>query len=298
MGLRHRWQDFLRWVIQASSRRLSHVLVPEIARLTQAELLSDAFDDDAALPQTIRVEDRGADTTVVSFSNGGFMHGGLPTYAFRDLLEQLQPPCNLVFVRDVHRVAYHLRPDATAGGLDFYEAELKATLARLGSTTTHMIGDSSGAAAAVYFGTRCGAERILALTMPYPLAPWASPRAFLGHLFDVRKLWRDRVAYWDNLIISAFSVGALRTLISHVGEVGIFSPIETYSRAERRPRLTLVYGERCKADAANALRYAELDEVELMPLPTGRHHIWISLARSGSIQRLIQDKLLGADKSQ
>ena len=294
MSLRKTWHDALRWMMQTIARRLSHFVVPEIARLTEAELLSDAFDDQSSIPQTIRVEDKGADTTVVSFSNGGFMHGGLPTYAFRDLLSELQPPCNLIFIRDVHRVAYHLRPNGEPGGLAFYEAEIKATLARLGSSTTHMIGDSSGAAAAVYFGTRCDAERVLALTMPYPMEPWGTPRAVLRHVLNLREVLRDRGSYWDSLVISAFSLVARRTLISHIGEDNIFSPIETYQRAARRPKLTIIYGERCLGDAANAMRYAELSDVELMPLPTGRHNIWIPLARSGSIKRLVQDKLLGA----
>ena len=88
------------------------------------ELKSDAFDQDGDVPQTIRIEDHQAEVTVVSLSSGGLVHAGLPTYAFSDLLRGMKTPCNLIFIRDVHRVAYHLLPNGDAGGLAFYEQEI------------------------------------------------------------------------------------------------------------------------------------------------------------------------------
>jgi hypothetical protein len=294
MSFKSKWKDRQRQIMDTVARRLSHILVPEIAAVVEEELDSDAFDGEGPIPQTIRIEDNQADTTVVSFSSGGFMHAGLPTYAFGDLLQSMQTPCNLIFVRDVHRVAYHLRPDAAPGGLEFYEAAINEAVKKMGSTTTLMVGDSSGAAAALYFGTRCGAKRVLALTMPYPMDPWSTPRALLRHLLNLRGLWRDRRAYWDCLMISGFSFMARRTLINHIGRDAIFDPIKTFKEATVRPRVTLVYGRDCLADATNAKKLEGIDKVELIPLPTGRHVLWIPLARHGSIGALIKDKLFGA----
>ena len=44
MRLRKTWHGLLHWLVHTSARRLSHFVVPEVARLTQEELLSDAFD--------------------------------------------------------------------------------------------------------------------------------------------------------------------------------------------------------------------------------------------------------------
>jgi hypothetical protein len=154
-----------------------------------------------------------------------------------------------------------------------------------------MIGDSSGAAAAVYFGTLCHAKRVLSLTMPYPMEPWSTARALMRHLFNLRELWKDRASYWDCLIISAFSFLARRTLLNHIGKSAIFHPYLTYRNAENRPAVTIVYGERCVADATNAKAFAEFEEVELLALPTGRHTLWIPLARYGSIGKLIRETL-------
>jgi len=293
MGLRSRWKSFHRWSMDTIARWLSHILVPEIASVAQREIDSDAFENQGEVPQTIRIEDNGASTTIVSFSSGGFIHSGLPTYAFGKLLAGMKEPCNIIFIRDLHRVAYHLLPNGEPGGLEFYEREIKEALRKLGSTTTHMIGESSGAAAAVYFGTLCGAKRVLAMTMPFPMEPWSTPRALFRHLFNLRELFRDRRSYWDSLMISAFSFLARRTLLNHIGEDGIFNPIETYRNASIRPGLTLIYGERCDGDATNARLLEGMEDVELIPLPTGRHTLWIPLARLGSIGTLIEEKLLG-----
>ena len=71
MGLKSRWGRFQRWLMDGIARKLSHILVPDIAKVVSKEMASDAFDNTAEIPQTIRIEDNGAPITVVSFSSGG-----------------------------------------------------------------------------------------------------------------------------------------------------------------------------------------------------------------------------------
>jgi len=131
------------------------------------------------------------------------------------------------------------------------------------------------------------------LTMPFPMEPWSTSRALFRYFFNIRELLRDRHSYWDSLMISAFSFLARRTLLNHIGEEAIFNPIETYLNATIRPQLTVVYGERCIGDATNAKLLDGLEDVELIALPTGRHTLWVPLARYGSIGKLIEEKLFG-----
>ncbi len=96
-------------------------------------------------------------------------------------------------------------------------------------------------------------------------------------------------------MITLFSISARRALRRHVGEGGIFNPVRTYLDAPQRPQLTLYHGERCRPDTEIAEQIAVAPEVQRTPLPTGRHILWVPIARQGSIQQLIMGELESPD---
>jgi len=264
--------------------------MPTAAALQEEEIASGAFGDEAEIPETIRVIDRGSDTTVFSFSSAGLLHAGLPTFAFEGLFERQERAYNLVFLRDVHRTAYHLTPAGDPTGLAHYESILLDTMKRLGAKRHVAIGESSGAAAALYFGTRCGMDKVVAFSLPYPIQIWTSLRAIFRAVFNLPELLRDPAGYWEVLMITLFSVLARRALRRHVGEA-IFNPLTTYLEATPRPQLTLHYGERCRPDAQIAAQIDAAPEARCVPFATGRHILWTSIARQGSLEQLLMREL-------
>ena len=126
-----RWlQRCMDWVARIGAR----LLMPTVGRLHDEELRSGAYDGTGPEPECVRVEDVGADTTIFSFSSAGFLHaGGMPTYAFTTLFQRQEKAFNLVFLRDVHRTAYHLSPAGEPDGLDFHEQLIRDTMANLGA---------------------------------------------------------------------------------------------------------------------------------------------------------------------
>lgn len=288
-------QSHYQRLIEFVARKAGALLMPTAARLHEEEVASGAFGADGNLPETIRVEDRGADTTIFSFSSAGFLHSGLPTFAFEGLFNRQPRSYNLVFLRDIHRLAYHLTPDGKPTGLAYYESEVRDIMGRLGARRNLAIGESSGAAAALHFGTCCQMDQVICFAIPYPVTVWTSPSSILRTLTNFPELIRDPPGYWDALMITSFSILAEATLKQKLGPDGIFDPPRTYLEAKNRPELTLVFGQRCHPDASIAARLKPLPEVKLRPLPTGRHILWVPIARMGSLERLIMDEIEGGE---
>ena len=283
-------QRCLSWVGRAGAR----LFAPRVARLMEEELHSDAYDTAGTEPECVRIEDVGADTTIFSFSSAGFLHaGGMPTYAFTGFFRRQLTPFNLVFLRDVHRTAYHLSPAGAADGLVFHEQLVRDTMARLGARRNIAIGESSGAAAAVYFGSRCGMDQIIAFSVPYPMDAWASWGARFRALFDLRTLFTEPGAYWEVLLITGFSVLARQSLKRAVGADAICNPAETYGQAEPRPQLTAYFGARCRPDRTIAQAFEGYPEATLVPVPTARHILWVPLARMGGLEARIMGTIEG-----
>ena len=286
-----RWlQRCLNWVGRFGAR----LFMPRVGRLVEEELRSDAYDGAGDEPECVRIEDVGADTTIFSFSSAGFLHaGGMPTYAFTTLLRRQERPFNLVFLRDVHRTAYHLSPAGDADGLAYHERLVRDAMTRLGAQRNIAIGDSSGAAAAVYFGARCGMDQVIAFSVPYPMDPWASWGARFRALFDLRTLFSEPGAYWEVLLITGFSVAARYSLKRAVGADGICDPAATYGQADPRPQLTAYFGARCRPDRTIAQTFAGYPEATLVPVPTRRHMLWAPLARMGGLEARIMETIEG-----
>ena len=266
--------------------RAAPVLFPRIAESVAGEVKDSAFEKSGAAetPNYLHVVDRGSDSTILSFSNAALLHAGQPTNMFESFFSQRDRRHNLVFLRDVHRSAFHYTPTGKRNGLAFHEELLNNTLKDLGSKHTIGIGDSGGAAAAIYFGVRCGFDKVIAFSPPYPLRHWIKPSALLRSVYDFRLLFRERSVYWEHILVSWLSLTLVYIPVSfYCGFGSIFDPIADYCAADRRPLLTVFYGERCRAEAALIAPLKDLPDVSMRPQPTASHFSMTPLARSGRL---------------
>lgn len=266
-------------------RGANRILFPHMARSIRGEAEDGSFREGGdGVPQHILVVDQGSDTTVVSFSSAALLHAGQPTREFEGFFRRQGARYNLVFLRDVHRSCYHLRPDGQADGLAFHEAELRATLARLGSTRHVAIGDSAGAAAAIHFGTRLGFDRLVAFSPPFPLRHWISPLAQLRAYTDVPLLIREPGAYWEHVLLAFTPIFMFYLPIGlRCGFANIWDPVAAYRVAPGRPALTVFFGEGSRPERKILAPLRALPEVTLRPLPTAKHFCMVALARTGRL---------------
>lgn len=240
----------------------------------------------------VLVENHGSDRTIFSFAGGALLYAGVPAFEFRKMLSQAgRGAYNLVFFRDVSRLSYHVRPDGAPGGLEFYESEIRRISEELGSRHHVAIGGSAGAAAAFYFGTRCGFKRVIAFNVPFPLKHWNSVRAQCENYFNLWKLVRHPPEYVENALLSLVTVIVEAQIRRASGSAGVWEPLETYCTSPVRPTATLFYGERCKPDARNAARVKDTPELRLVPLPVGLHNCATYLKRRGELAEAIQREL-------
>jgi hypothetical protein len=243
---------------------------------------------DGAAPPHKLVIDRGSDTTIVSFSSAALLHAGQPTKEFEGFFRRYGRDYNLVFFRDVHRSAYHFTPEGKAGGTAFYEKDLRDTLAALGSTRHIAIGDSAGAAAAIYYGARCGFDQIIAFSPPFPLRHWVSPLAQVRALFDLGLLFREPSAYSEHVVLSFTPIFWLLLPIGfRCGFRNIWDPIATYAASGHPPKLTVFFGEGSRPERRILAPLRGLPDVELRPLATAKHFAMVQLARRGQLAETI-----------
>lgn len=276
--------------------RAARLIFPQISDSVTGEASDRDFKqlDDTGSPQYLRVIDRGSESTIVSFSNAALLHAGQPTSMFESFFSQHGREHNLVFLRDVHRTAFHYTPWAKRGGLAFHEELLNKTLADLGSKHVVGIGDSGGASAAIYFGIRCNFDKVIAFSPPFPLRHWIGPLAQLRSLFDLPLLFRQPSMYWEHILVSILSLTLVYIPVGFTCGFGnIFDPVADYCAAKRRPFLTVFYGERCRAEVRLVAPLSGLPDVSLRPQPTASHFSMIPLARSGRLGSTILEIIDG-----
>ena len=277
--------------------RIVRLIFPPIANSVAGEVNEQAPDklDAGGAPNYLRVVDCGSETTIVSFSNAVLLHAGQPTSIFEGFFSKRGKQHNLVFLRDVQRTVFHYTPSAEPNGLAFHEALLNKTLADLGSKRVIGIGDSGGASAAIYFGVRCGFEQVIAFSPSHPLRHWIGPRAQLRLLFDFPLLARQPGIYWEHILIASLALGIVYLPVSlHCGFGSIFDPIADYCAAQKRPALTVFYGERCWPETNIVAPLRGLPDVSLRPQPTASHFSMIPLARAGSLGTTILEIIEGS----
>lgn len=264
-------------------RGAMRLFMPDLARQMQAEGVFDANSGVYTEADCIRVEDNGADITVLAFSGLDVLYAGLARYEFQNALHALGKSANYVFVRDPHRIGFHLTPEGHPGGLPFYEALITRTMKALGAGRNIAIGSSIGGSAAFYFGTRCRMDQVLIFGAAFEVGTFTKPRMLARTIFDVPKLFREPRAYFEMLIVSIAAGWAGRQLTRRFGAENVARPLEVYAATKHRPDITLFYGETAWPDAAQAQQLAAISDARLVPLPTGRHNTPAFLKQHGQL---------------
>jgi hypothetical protein len=236
----------------------------------------------------VLIEDRGSDVTLFSFAGMAVLFAGMPTFEFRRLLAKQDRNYNLVFFRDVHRMAYHVSPSGGMDGLAFYEDKVRGIMERLGSTYNVALGASAGGGAAFYFGTRCGMDQIVAFSPGFPGSVYTRPLQQLQTYGNIPRLITDPTAYVEVALVTLGCVWAGRALRTHKAAGQVWNVRETYrSFREPRPRATIFYGAQCPPDRYQADRMREFPEVKLVPLPCARHNCAAYLKQRGQLGEAI-----------
>ncbi len=278
-------------------RVATRIFMPDLGAAQDRELTSNPFQDkDLAKvdPRHVLVEDNGAPVTIFAFSSSALLFSDHPTFEFRGFLKQVKRSCNLVFFRDVHRRAYHLTPDRKPEGLQFFENETRSLMKSLGARCHIAIGDSAGASAALYFGARCGMDKIIAFNPPFPFGTRLSPSAIFRTWLNLKALITNPRKYWEGISLG-YATGTLHlVLLEEVGRKGLWDPIRAYREAEKRPRATVFFGEDCLPDTMIAHMLDGMPEVKLVPLPTWSHRSIACLAKRGELGTTIVGEILKA----
>jgi pimeloyl-ACP methyl ester carboxylesterase len=282
----------MRRILNTLFRLGMRLLMPDLAKQMDQEglLTLDPAKAAGENPEFLRVEDNGADLTIFVFSGLDVLYAGLARFEFQGTLRHLDRKANLVFVRDVHRLCFHVQPDGTPGGLAFFEAEISAVKERLGATQNIAVGSSIGGSAAFYFGTRCQMDQVVLFGAAFEVDCFTAPRMVARTVFDVRKLFTEPRAYVEMLVVTLSAVWGSRQLTKRFGHDGLMNPLEEYRRAQPRPRVSLFYGKTAWPDARQAQLLRDIDSnAALMPLPTGRHNTPSFLKQRGELgQRLAE----------
>lgn len=278
---------------EALFRRAIRKLQRDLGAAHRKELRDNPFQDEAlrkARPRHLLVEDCNASVTVFVFASSAQLFAGQPTFDFRGLLRPEQGFCNLVFLRDPHRMAYHVSPeDGSPNGLAFYENEVRELMQSLGGKAYLAIGDSAGGAAALYFGTRCGMDRVVAFSIPFPLSNWYSFKTLYSALTDLRLLRRSWNEWHEVTRLSVVSRVMDLLFRAVVGRKNIWDPVDTFLSSPKRPQLTIYFGEDCRPDAAIAHRLGSVPEARLVPLPTALHNSTLYLARKRQLRTVVEE---------
>jgi hypothetical protein len=279
-------------------RQAIRLFLPHLHRALQHEDAVSLFKEGA--PEYVAVEDRGSDKTIFSFAGAAMLYAGMPVFEFRKMLRDTGEDFNLVFFRDVYRMLYHIGPQGEPNGLEVYEAEIRRIIETLGSRQNIAIGASAGASAAVYFGTKCGFDGIIAFNQPLPMRVWAKPSAQFANYLNLKKLATRPGEYAENALISLAGIW-MKAQLRRASVPVEWDPFEIYLDAPDRPRMTLFYGSQCRSDALNAARLRDVPDVKLFPLPVGLHNCATYLKKRNELGQTIRaelDRLQGSSPTE
>lgn len=242
--------------------------------------------------RAIVVEDRGADTTLFCFSGLAVLVAGLCSSEFSKLLSAAgERRFNFVFVRDFRRSAYHVAPDGTVNGLEFYERKVRELLAGLGTRCNVALGDSVGGSAAFYFGARCGMDKIIGFSPAFPETVFTAPGAQVRTYLNIKQAVTEPSAYIETVLVTISAYWILRQVRRLLDGRPRWDVMQTYRTQPRRPAATVFYGARCGPDAYQASLLSDLPEVKLVPLPTGHHDCPAYLRHRGELAKAILDEV-------
>jgi hypothetical protein len=239
----------------------------------------------------IEVHDRGSSVTIFSFAGAAALYAGLPSFEFRRILDADDHQFNMVFLRDIHRLNYHITPSGQQDGLRFYEEEIMRLMDSLNTSYSVTLGLSVGGSAALYFGARCGMNQVLAFSPAYPLDIYTSAWNQFQTYADLRRLIRSPKAYAELVLVTLAAANIERRLKQILGTSDRWHVLDTYQRTVPRPLTTIFYGAECRPDAAQTLHFREMPDVKTVPLPTEFHNCAGYLKREGKLGKVLLNEI-------
>ncbi len=268
-------------------RWTTRIFLPGLARNMEQEGIFRLYEGESGNVEEseyVLIEDRGAPLTVFIYSGLDALFAGEPRYEFRKQLSGIQLPFNTVFFRELRRLSYHVSPSGGKDGLAFYEAKTRELMARLGGKVTVAMGSSGGAAAALYFGSRCGMDHIVAFSPGLHINAYTSLRSQLRTYFDLPKLFREPNAYAECVLVAISAAYAEADIYRHVGKENFWNVIGAFREAgDKRPGVSVFYGDRCHFDVAQTKEFLPYPSARLCPVPTGRHNSPLALKLRGEL---------------
>jgi hypothetical protein len=268
------------------------IFMPGLAKQMQQEGTFELKEGaEVAEDEFMLVEDRGADVTLFAFSGIDVLFAGMGRFEFRGLFKRIGRDYNLVFLRDLHRLGYHVAPDGSADGIAFHTDAINAVKARLGAKTNLALGSSSGGQAAFYFGTVCGMDGIVAFGPAFPLRVYIKRRYQLQALVNLPQLFREPMGYIEVILVCIGAWYSVRQLLRRVPKEKTWRVMEAYQDAAPRPHATIFYGRHAPPDARQAQIMRQFEEVKLIALDTGRHNTPAYLKSKGLLEQYVSREL-------
>ncbi len=228
--------------------------------------------DPEKMPEFIRVIDNKADITIFAFSGLDVVFAGFARYEFGQILLPLRKKCNFVFIRDIHRMAYHMSPDGEWTGLEFYRKEIEEVQQQLGAKYNISLGSSSGGSAAFYFGTICKMDKFIVFGPAFPYSVYTNWKSRLKTFFNVKMLLTSPATYLEQVIVTIGAISTANALARNIAEEEAWHIVEAYREADPRPAATVFFGKKNAPDSHTARIVDEFPEVKIVPLDTGRHN--------------------------
>lgn len=241
----------------------------------------------------LEVHDEGADITVFAYSGLDAMFAGQPRFEFRKVFKGLDVKCNLVCFRDLRRLCFHVAPDGSTTGLDFYADKTREVMEQLGATYNVGVGSSSGGEAAFYFGIRCGMDKVIGFAPAFPHTVYNTPVNALRTFLNLRMMLFDLEAYVELCIVTLAAIWEDRSLKKVLKDKAlIYDVLRDYRAAgDARMAATVFYGAGSVPDTRQANGLAEFPQVKLVPVDTSRHNSPAVLLKQGELGRALSAEL-------
>lgn len=281
MGLRRMIGQFL--------RNLSARMLPFIAYVSLIFGRHRRVGNDPG--QVIEIRQRGSEVTVVSFAGIAALHGGMVNYEFTELLRKLSWEPNVVFVRDPLCACYHLRPDGTPGGLDYYAEAVESAVRSTGAKHVVAIGTSIGGMAALTFGSRLAFDQVIAFSPTWPPERYFLDGSARARLERIRLLFREPGVFFERLLLAQMARVSARRLERTVGRENILDLEKALASSTTLPRISMMYGRGCAPDVATAEALHRITGAEIVALDTSMHNSTAHLKRTGQLVPAILERV-------
>ncbi len=282
--------------LNAVNRLVLSLFMPDLKRQMEIEGTLDIQEDPSQPIENadyMRVEDNGADTTIFIFSGLDVLYAGLARFEFQKVLQQINCDANFVFMRDVHRKAFLLKPDGTPGGLAFYASEIERVRNELGTKRAISMGSSVGGSIAFAMGARLGFDQVIIFGAAFEVNAFNSPMRMLRTVFDFYKLFTEPKAYFELIVVTLGAAWGKKQLLSNFAADELPTPLTILSEVDKKPDIRLYYGKTAWPDAAQAAMLIEVHpEAELYALPTGRHNTPAFLKQHGKLAEAISTGIM------